>query len=118
MGIFAELEPSTQVLHERALHDLCRLKSFPIGTVVPLFSGHFFSEGINNETVNPLPNIRDESDGFRVPLFVCVLQVVRVDLFVQNHNGLRQEIFTEAAEMDGKYFLVNAKDHESNMPEH
>ena len=66
-------------------------------------------QAVQDLPINPLPDIGGEFDGFGMSLSIAVMQVIRLDLRIEDRDGLGQQFLPEPSQEVGKRFSVQAE---------
>jgi len=59
--------------------------------------------------IDTLPDIGDELDGFGISLPIAVVEVIRLNLRIEDRNGLGQQLLAEPSQKMGKHFPMKAE---------
>ena len=87
----------------------------PVPGYPSLFAAKLFLKRSKDKAVDRLPDIGNEPDRLKIPVLVIVAEVIGMDFFVEEKDALREQVFPEPFNVNGKRALADPKDYEPDM---
>jgi len=76
---------------------------------------HFFFQRIDNQPVDPFPNIRRKSYRFKIALFIPIPKIVSFYFLMQDKRGVREDVLTETFQVNWIGDSMQAEDNKTEM---